>query len=45
MTEIKAAQYESEKSFRTKITELSKTNSEAVESLQVCDGSLLSPAA
>jgi hypothetical protein len=35
MTEIKAAQYESEKSLRTKLADLSKLNFEAVESLQV----------
>lgn len=34
MTEIKAAQYESEKSFRTKLTELAKQNLDAVETLQ-----------
>lgn len=35
MTEVKAAQYESEKSFRTKLAELSKKSSESVDQLQV----------
>ncbi|XP_045196648.2 protein FAM76B-like [Mercenaria mercenaria] len=34
MTEVKAAQYESDKSFRTKLSELTKKNTEAVETLQ-----------
>ncbi|KAH3809383.1 protein FAM76B-like [Dreissena polymorpha] len=34
ITEIKAAQYESEKSFRTKLTDLSKKSSETIETLQ-----------
>lgn len=35
MTEVKAAQYESEKSYRTKLQELTKKNAETVEVLQV----------
>lgn len=35
MTEVKAAQYESEKSYRTKLQELAKKNAETVEVLQV----------
>ena len=35
MTEVKAAQYESEKNFRSKLSEMTKTNGKAVETLQV----------
>lgn len=35
MTEVKAAQYESEKSFRTKLQDMAKKSTETIESLQV----------
>lgn len=35
MTEVKAAQYESEKILRTKLTDISKKNMETLETLQV----------
>ena len=35
ITEIKAAQYESEKTFRAKIQDLSKKNTELAENLSV----------
>ncbi|XP_060555109.1 protein FAM76A-like [Ruditapes philippinarum] len=34
MTEVKAAQYESEKTFRSKLSDMTKTNGKAVETLQ-----------
>jgi len=35
MTEVKAAQYESEKLYRAKLTEMAKKNAETVDILQV----------
>lgn len=37
MTEVKAAQYESEKSFRTKLQDMTKKSTETIETLQVSE--------